>query len=554
MSKNRLIYLPLGGAGEIGMNAYVYGYGAPGEERLIVVDLGVTFPDMDSTPGVNLILPDVTFLRDNAERIEAIFITHAHEDHVGAVGRLWPDLRAPVYARKFTGHLAQLKFEEAGQNPDNVEIVGAWPEQVEAGPFKVAFLPVSHSIPESAGLVIDTPAGRVVHTGDFKLDPTPGVGEPWDETMWREATKGRVRALVCDSTNVFSHHPGRSEAELRAPLEKLVAAAPHMVVATTFASNVARVKTLAEAGQAAGRSVCLLGRAMRRMIEVAVKTGVVDSFPTTVTPEDARDIPRESLMLIVTGSQGERRAASAQLSRGKYLGLAMAEGDTFLFSSKTIPGNERGVIRTMNAFSEMGVDIVAEDDRYHVSGHANRPDLERVHALVNPEFVIPMHGEHRHLREHARLAEANGRISLVVVNGAVCDLTGARPHIVEHVEAERVYLDGDILIGSLDGVVRDRIRLALNGHVIVNVILEGDEPLGEPWVETMGLPETGKSRAALAAVLEEDLGQFLMRAKAKTLRDDAALEDELQRITKKTTQDEIGKKPEVTVVVSRLEG
>ena len=554
MSKNRLIYLPLGGAGEIGMNAYVYGYGAPGEERLIVVDLGVTFPDMDTTPGVNLILPDIGFLRDNAERIEAIFITHAHEDHVGAVGRLWPDLRVPVYARKFTGHLAQLKFEEAGQDPDNVRIAGAWPERIEAGPFKVSFLPVSHSIPESAGLVIDTPAGRIVHTGDFKLDPTPGVGEPWDEALWREATAGRVRALVCDSTNVFSHHPGRSEAELKAPLEKLVAAAPRMVVATTFASNVARVKTLAEAGLAAGRSVCLLGRAMRRMIEVAVKTGVVDSFPTTVTPEDARDIPRESLMLIVTGSQGERRAASAQLSRGKYLGLTMAEGDTFLFSSKTIPGNERGVIRTMNAFSEMGVDIVAEDDRYHVSGHANRPDLEKVHALVNPEFVIPMHGEHRHLRKHAQLAEANGRASLVVVNGAVCDLTGARPHIVEHVEAERVYLDGDILIGSLDGVVRDRIRLALNGHVIVNVILEGDEPLGEPWVETMGLPETGRSRAALAEVLEEDLGQFLMRAKAKTLRDDAALEDELQRITRKVTQDEIGKKPEVTVVVSRLEG
>jgi ribonuclease J len=554
MSKNRLIYLPLGGAGEIGMNAYVYGYGAPGKERLIVVDLGVTFPDMDTTPGVNLILPDVGFLRDNAERIEAIFITHAHEDHVGAVGRLWPDLRAPVYARKFTGHLAQLKFEEAGQNPDNVQIVGAWPEQVEAGPFKVAFLPVSHSIPESAGLVIDTPAGRIVHTGDFKLDPTPGVGEPWDEALWREATAGRVRALVCDSTNVFSHHPGRSEAELNEPIKKLVAAAPHMVVATTFASNVARVKTLAEAGLAAGRSVCLLGRAMRRMVEVAVKTGVIDAFPPTVTPEDARDIPRESLMLIVTGSQGERRAASAQLSRGKYLGLSMAEGDMFMFSSKTIPGNERGVIRTMNAFSEMGVDIVAEDERFHVSGHANRPDLERVHAVVNPEFVIPMHGEHRHLREHAKLAEANGRVSLVVVNGAVCDITGARPHIVEHVEAERVYLDGDILIGALDGVVRDRIRLALNGHVIVNVILEGDEPLGEPWVETMGLPETGRSRAALAEVLEEDLGQFVMRAGGKTLRDDAALEDELARITKKVCQDEIGKKPEVTVVVSRLEG
>jgi ribonuclease J len=554
MSKDRLIYLPLGGAGEIGMNAYVYGWGKPGRERLILVDLGVTFPDMDSTPGVNLIMPDVSFLKENADRLEAIFITHAHEDHVGAVGRLWHELRVPVYARAFTGHLAQLKFEDAGQDPDNVQIVGAWPERVEAGPFSVSFVPISHSIPESAGLVIDSPGGRIVHTGDFKLDPRPGVGEPWDEELWREATAGRVRALVCDSTNVFSPHPGRSEAGLGAEIAALVAKAPHMVVATTFASNVARVKTLAEAGHAAGRSVCLLGRAMRRMVEAAVKTGIVDNFPTTVTPEDARDIPRESLMLIVTGSQGERRAASAQLARGKYLGLEMTDGDTFLFSSKTIPGNERGVGRVLNAFSEMGVDVVAEDDRYHVSGHANRPDLEKMHAVVNPEFVIPMHGEHRHLRAHAKLAEAGGRTSLVVVNGAMADLTGTRPRIVEHVEADRIYLDGDILIGALDGVVRDRIRLALNGHVIVNVILDGDEPLGDPWVEIVGLPETGKSRAALVDVLEEDLGQFLMRAKGKTLRDDAALEGELVRLAKKSAQDEIGRKPEVTVVVSRLEG
>lgn len=553
MTKNRLIYLPLGGAGEIGMNAYVYGYGEPGKERLIVVDLGVTFPDMDSTPGVNLIMADVTYLKENADRIEAIFITHAHEDHVGAVGMLWPDLRAPIYARAFTGHIAQHKMEDAGQDVTNVKIVTPWPEKVEAGPFKVSFLPISHSIPESAGLVIDSPAGRVVHTGDFKLDKEPGVGEPWDEALWREATSGRVRALVCDSTNVFSPKPGRSEAELKEPIAKLVAAAPHMVVATTFASNVARVKTLAEAGQAAGRSVCLLGRAMRRMIEAAIKTGILDDFPKTVTPEDARDIPRESLMLIVTGSQGERRAASAQLSRGKYLGLTLAEGDTFLFSSKTIPGNERGVGRIHNAFSEMGVDVVSENEAYHVSGHANRPDLEKMHALVNPEIVVPMHGEHRHLREHSKLAEANGRQSIVVVNGAMCDLTGARPHVVEHVEADRIYLDGSILIGALDGVVRDRIRLALNGHVIVNVIMDDNEPLGDPWVELVGLPETGQSRAPLVEVLEEDLGQFLMRAKPKTLRDDDALEDEIKRITRKTTQDEIGRKPEVTIVISRLE-
>ncbi|MCK0138399.1 ribonuclease J [Aliiroseovarius sp. F47248L] len=553
MTADRLIYLPLGGAGEIGMNAYVYGYGKPGKERLILVDLGVTFPDMDTTPGVNLIMPDITWLADNADRLEAIFITHAHEDHVGAVGRLYPRLKAPIHARPFTRYHAQRKMEEAGQVPEVVIAADSYPQVIEAGPFKVSFLPLSHSIPESAGLVIDTPAGRIVHTGDFKLDETPVLGDPFDETLWREIAKPGVKALVCDSTNVFSTHPGRSEAEVGPELVKLISEAPHMVVATTFASNVARVKQLAEAGKAAGRSVCLLGRAMRRMIQAGVETGILGDFPTTVSVEDARDIPRESLMLIVTGSQGERRAASAQLARGKYMGLSMAEGDMFLFSSKTIPGNERGVIRIMNAFSEMGVDMVAESDRYHVSGHANRPDLQRVHDIINPQMVIPMHGEHRHLREHAKLVEEGGRNALVVVNGAVCNLTGDTPHIVEHVDTDRIYLDGDILIGSLDGVVRDRIRMALNGHVIVNVIVEGDDPLGDPWVELMGLPETGKSKAPLVDVLEEDLGQFLMRAGRKTLRDDDKLGEELKRLARKSTNDEIGRKPEVTVVVSRLE-
>ncbi|MEC7764198.1 MAG: ribonuclease J [Pseudomonadota bacterium] len=553
MSKNRLIYLPLGGAGEIGMNAYVYGYGPAGKERLILVDLGVTFPDMETTPGVDLIMADVSWLVENRDRLEAIFITHAHEDHVGAVGRLWSELRVPVYARAFTAHHARRKMEEAGQDPDEVITASAYPETIEVGPFKVAFVPISHSIPESAGLVIDTPAGRIAHSGDFKIDLEPGLGEAFDEALWREATGGRVRAFMCDSTNVFSTKPGRSEVELGPEITKLVADAPHMVVATTFASNVARVKTLAMAGKAAGRSVCLLGRAMRRMIEAAVETGVLADFPATVTPEDARDIPRENLMLIVTGSQGERRAATAQLSRGKYLGLEMKEGDTFLFSSKTIPGNERGVIRILNAFSEMGVDIVSDDDRYHVSGHANRPDLERMHRIVGAETVVPMHGEHRHLREHAKLAKANGFQSIVAVNGAMVDLTGATPHVVEHIEADRVYLDGKVLIGALDGIVRDRIRMALNGHVIVNAIIEDDAAVGDPWVELMGLPEVGDSRAPLVDVLEEDLGQFLGRASRKTLADDDKLEEELRRIVRKVTQDELGKKAEVTVVVSRLE-
>jgi ribonuclease J len=554
MSSERLIYLPLGGAGEVGMNCYVYGWGKPGAERLIVLDLGVTFPDMETSPGVDLIMPDVDWLEACRDRIEAIFITHAHEDHVGAVGHLWPRLKAPVYARRFTAHIARMKMEEQGLSPDVIQTVEAWPARVDAGPFKVGFAPISHSIPESSMMVLDTPAGRVVHTADFKVDRTPLVGEPFDDALYREIAGDGVQALVCDSTNAFVQNPGRSEAVLGPEIEALVKSVRGMVVATTFASNVARVKTLAEAGRAAGRSVCLLGRAMKRMIGAATETGVLTDFPATVEAEDAANIPRENLMLIVTGSQGERRAASAQLSRGKYLGLELKDGDLFLFSSRTIPGNEKGVIRIMNSFSERNVDVM--DDRggkYHVSGHANRPDLELMHEIMKPKILIPMHGEHMHLREHVRIGAAKGIPGAIAVNGTMLDITGAVPTITAYEEAGRTYLDGGVLIGALDGVVRDRIRMALNGHVTVTVIVdEDDEPLGDPWCDTMGLPEKGRSKAALVEVLEEDLSQFLGRADRKTIRDEEKLDEALKKIVRNTAQNEIGKKPEVTVVVSRL--
>ena len=555
MSSERLIYLPLGGAGEIGMNAYVYGYGPQDDERLIVVDLGVAFPDMDGSPGVDLILPDVEWLAERRDRIEAVFVTHAHEDHVGAVAHTYERLGAPIYARPFTANIARRKMGEYGHPDDAVRVAAAWPDQVQAGPFKVGFLPMSHSIPESAALVIDTPDGRVIHSGDFKLDPTPIVGEPFDPDLWADVSKNGVKALICDSTNVFSPQPGRSEMSLGPEIEKLVRGhTTGMVVATTFASNVARGKTLAEAGAKAGRSIVLLGRAMRRMIEAAVETGVLRDFPSTVSPEDAQNIPRENLMLLVTGSQGERRAASAQLANGKYMGLELKEGDLFLFSSKTIPGNEKGVIRIMNMLSEKGVDVVDDSSGlYHVSGHANRPDLEQLQDIVSPQIVVPMHGEHRHLREHVKLTEAKGRMGVLAVNGMMIDLSGNAPKVAGYVETGRTYLDGSVQIGALDGVVRDRIRMALNGHVTVTLILdEEDEPLGDPWCELMGLPQTGRSNAALVDVLEADLGQFLGRADAKTLRDDDSLNEALRRIVRKSAQDEIGKKPEVTVVVSRM--
>ncbi len=552
----RLIYLPLGGAGEIGMNAYVYGHGEPGRERLIVVDLGVTFGDMDSAPGIDLIMADVAWLQANRDRIEAIFITHGHEDHVGALGLLWPKLQKPVHCRRFTGALARLKLEELGQPVDQLHIHAPRPAVVTAGPFQVQFVPVSHSIPESSALIIDTPAGRIVHTGDFKLDGTPVVGEAFDPILWHEiANEGQgVKVLTCDSTNVFVPHPGRSEAILANPLLDFVTTQKQMVVATTFASNIARLKTLAEAGIAAGRKICLLGRAMRRMVTVGIETGILTNFPPVISPEEAAELPRNKVLLIVTGSQGERRAASAQLSRGRYLGIQLKEGDSFLFSSRTIPGNDRGVIRIQNALSELGVDLFdADDGVYHVSGHANRPDIQAVHELLKPGIVIPMHGEHMHLREHAKLAQARGIPSVVATNGTMLDLTGDKPRVVEQIDTGRLYLDGTVLIGAMDGVVRDRIRMALNGHVMVSIIIdEDDSPLPDAWVELSGLPETGRAGVPLARSIESDLAAFLERADDRVVMDDDRLEEGIRKITRQVSMEEIGKKPEVTVVISRL--
>ena len=553
MTSERLIYLPLGGAGEVGMNAYVYGYGEPDRERLIVVDLGVTFGDMDTSPGVDLIFPDVAWLAERKDRIEAIFVTHAHEDHVGAIGHLAGRIGdPPIYCRAFTAIHARRKLEEQGADDRAVRVVGAL-EDVAAGPFSCRFMPVAHSIPEASALVIETPAGRLLHTGDFKTDETPVLGEAHDPELWRREAGEDLHALICDSTNVNVDRPGRSESLVRPEIERLVREAGGMVVATTFASNVARVKSMAEAGVAAGRSVCLLGRAMQRMVAAGVEAGVLRDFPATIQVEEARDIPRGDLMLIVTGSQGERRAASAQLSRGKYLGLEMKDGDTFLFSSKTIPGNERGVIAIQNAFSDRGV-LVRDDDggRYHVSGHANGPDIRSVHELTRPRMVIPMHGDHLMLSAHARMAAEGGIASIVAVNGTMLDLTGPEPKVAEHVETGRVYLDGDVKVGALDGVVRDRIRLALNGHAIVTLIVDEDgEALGEPWVETMGLPETGRS-GNLVEVLEGKLDAWVRRAGKSGLSDDDEVDEQLRRTLRNVAKDEIGKKPEVTVIVSRL--
>ncbi len=555
MSKSpRLVYLPLGGAGEIGMNMYLYGYGLPGRERWIMVDCGVTFPNMESSPGVDLIMADSSFIEERKDQLEGIFITHAHEDHIGALGLLHARLGAPVYTRRFTGIIAHNKLERAGLDTDVIEVLAPFPEQIECGPFKIGFLPVAHSIPEASGVVIDSPAGRIVHSGDFKTDANPGIGEPFDPAVLKEIGEGGVHAFVCDSTNVFSTKPGRSEDTLAEPIEELIKSAKGMVVATTFASNVARLNTLAWAGHRAGRAICVLGRAMNTMLRAAEVAGVLEEFPPTIDADEASDLPGEHVMLLVTGSQGERRAASAQLANGPFHGLELRAGDLFLFSSKTIPGNEVGVARILNQFAERGVDVVDDSAGiYHVSGHANRPDLVAVHTLLNPRTVIPNHGEYRHLREHAELAKSAGRNAIIAPNGTLVDLTEQKPKIVDQIETGRTYLDGNVLIGAMDGVVRERIRMALRGQIVVSLVLdEAGGAIDGAWVEALGLPEP-QSHSSLTQKLEDQIERELARAGRKTRSSDEAVERLVSQICNRVCKAEIGKKPLVATLISRLD-
>ena len=553
MGSKRLIYLPLGGAREVGMNAYVYGYGEPDKERLILVDLGVAFPNMETTPGVELIFPDMTWLEERVDRLEAIFVTHGHEDHVGGISHYCEYLPVPIFARPFTSRIICRKLNDHGHSIENVQTVDSWPKQIKVGPFEVGFLPVSHSIPESSSLVIDSPKGRIIHTGDLKIDLSPVVGDIFDHGTWQRVASKGVHALVCDSTNVFSNRFGRSESDIIPDIESLISRSDGLVVATTFASNIARIKSLACAGKRAGRSVCLLGRAMQQMIETAIDTGVLRDFPKVVQPDDARDIPRENLLLLVTGSQGERRAASAQLARGKHMGLELKQGDVFLFSSKTIPGNERGVLQVINQLSEIGVEVIDDSSAlYHVSGHANRSDLEKLHKLVNPSFVIPMHGEYRHLREHVKLCEQNGIQSVLAIDGTMVDISKSKPVIAEYVEAGRDYLDGKIIIGAFDGIVRDRIRMALNGHVAVSIVqIDKPEISFQCDVVLNGLCELGENNL-IKDILCGEIITSLMSADRRVLKLHSSIKDFVRQVVKKTISYELGKSPEITVMVNTI--
>lgn len=548
----RLVYAPLGGAGEIGLNAYLYGYGPASNRRWILVDCGIGFGDMETTPGVELVLPDLSFIADRRDRLDGIVITHAHEDHVGAVARLWGQLEAPVYATRFTAEVARRKMAEEGRSPKTVRVC-EFDTPVEIGDLSVEFIRVTHSTLECAALAIRTSVGTVLHTGDFKLDPNPLVGAPTDLDAFRRIGDEGVLAMTCDSTNVFAEGSTGSESELRPHLERLMTEAEGAVAATSFASNVVRLRTIAEAAMATDRSVVVSGRAMRRMIEAALASGALDHFPPTIPEDRARDIPDRNLCYLVTGSQGEHRAGLARVAAGTHPTIGLGEGDLVIFSSKTIPGNEAEIYRLYNRLSEKGVRVIDSDmARVHVSGHARRDELRAMYEAVRPRLAIPMHGEHRHLVEHARSAPGWGAgRAIVVPNGSVAALDG-EPRIVGEIPSGRVYLDGEAQIGAFDGVVRERLKLARQGAVVVCLIVdEGGQLITDPEVRLLGAPKDPKD--PLDEAVADAVDAAMERATRTERRSDDALEQLAARAARKVCADRWGKKPVTSVMVIRLE-
>lgn len=549
----RLVYVPLSGAGEIGMNCYLYGHGPAASRRWIMVDCGIGFGDMETSPGIDLMVPDIRFAVSVRDRLDAIFISHAHEDHVGAVARLWDQLRVPIYATRFTAEIARRKMVEEGRSPKQVKIV-EFGDRVQAGPFSVEFIRQTHSTLECSALAIRTDRGTILHSGDFKLDEDPLVGPAANLAPFEALGREGVLAMTCDSTNIFTPGTTPSEGSLRPHIERVIAGCDGAVAATSFASNVVRLKVLAEAAVANDRAVVVAGRAMRRMIEAALETGALDSFPATVPDDRAADIPDRHVFYLVTGSQGEHRAALARIAAGTHPTVSLSDGDTVLFSSRTIPGNEAEIFRLYNRLSERGVRVVDADmELIHASGHAYRDELRALYAAVRPQIALPLHGEHRHLVEHARSARAWGAAHAVVApNGSLVALDGNAPSVVDTVETGRAYLDGAAYIGAFDGVVRDRLRLARQGHAIVALVVDEEGDLiADPEVRIVGGPDT--DALPLSDLIADEVDRALERASRKERASDETLEQIAARAARKVCMDRWGKKPVTTVIVTRLE-
>src|SRR4051794_7091494 len=537
-----LLFVALGGSGEIGMNVNLYGC----RGQWIMVDLGLNFAGPDY-PGIELVLPDLEFIEDQQERLAGIVLTHGHEDHIGALPYLADELKSPLFATPFTAGLIAGKLEEEGLTGHVKLNIVERGGSVELGPFRVSFVALSHSIPEGNGVLIETPFGNVFHTGDWKIDETPVIGEaPSTEVLTRIGDEG-VLALVCDSTNVFQEQPSGSEEGVHAGLHAQVEKAKGRVLVTTFASNAARLQTIGRVARETGRKVCIAGRSLERILRVSQATGYLRDFPPPISFDEAMRLSREEVLVIATGGQGEPRAALGRVASGNHE-LKLTDGDTVIFSSRIIPGNEIAIGRIMNQLSDLGVRIITERQAHvHVSGHPGRPELIEMYNWVRPEIVVPVHGEARHLAEHARLALGHGiRHAVVQENGDVIRLAPGEPKKLDEVRVGRLVLDGDVILPADGQTVNERRRIGFGGLIAVAVPVAKDGSLGGvPLIRPFGVP------------VEEDRDDFLADAtdaatRAYSVGDEEKVREAVRLAVRRCATLWTGKKPLVDVTLLRL--
>ncbi|ACM26196.1 ribonuclease J [Agrobacterium rhizogenes] len=554
--QDELVFLPLGGVGEIGMNLALYGYGTPEHRQWIMVDCGVTFPGPD-LPGVDLVLPDIRFLAKERKNLKGIIITHAHEDHYGALSDLWPGLNVPVYASGFTAGLLEAKrdYEKTmGQIPITPFKAG---DRINVGPFSIEGVAVNHSIPEPMSLMIRTPVGNVIHTGDWKIDHEPSLGPLTDEARFRQLGDEGVLALMCDSTNALRDGVSPSEKDVSASLRKIIENAEGRVAITTFSSNVGRIRTIAEAAEAAGREILLLGSSLKRVVDVSRDIGIMEGLKPFIAEDEYGYIPRDKVVIILTGSQGEPRAALAKLSRDEMRHVALAAGDIVVFSSRAIPGNEKAIQDIKNGLTEQGVHVVTDAEALvHVSGHPRRNELQKMYEWTRPKVVVPVHGEPTHLAAHKELAEQSG-IAIVpkVRNGDILRLAPGSVEVIGQAPHGRIFKDG-ILIGDFDEMgIGERKKLSYVGHVAVNVVLDARyDIVGDPDIVAIGLPAYDDEGEEMEDTLFDAVVSAIESIPRARRKDIDMLQEAARRAVRAAANHGWGKKPVVTVFVTRMAG
>jgi ribonuclease J len=542
---DELVFAPLGGLGEIGMNLALYGVGTERRRQWIVVDFGVAFAG-DDLPGIDLIFPDIRYVVEERRNVLGIVLTHAHEDHFGALLDLWPRLRLPIYATPFTAALLEAKRMSEPGAPDIPVNVIPLNGRFNLGPFDIELVSMAHSIPESNGLIIRTPHGAVLHTGDWKLDPTPVVGPPTDEAKLRALGDSGCLALIGDSTNAVREGRSPSETDVAKSLTELIRSAPARVGVTTFASNVARLRAVAEAAAACGREVVLVGRAMERISQVARETGYLDDI-VEFRPLDAYGyLPPDKVVALCTGSQGEPRAALSRIAQDDHPEVTFSRGDRVIFSSRAIPGNEKAVTRVINGLVTQGIEVITDRTHLvHVSGHPRRAELEDMIGWVRPQILIPAHGEALHMAEHAALARRCGVRQVVTCrNGDLVKLAPGAPGIVDEVPAGRLYKDGRLLVEAEARTVADRRRLGYVGIVSVAMALtERGEMVGDVQLDTSGIPETDADGNLMARIAYDAILEAIESMPRPRRRDPEAVAEAARRAVRAAVGAAWGKKP-----------